>query len=116
LLPSTPGPVKTVRANAGGAEPAPDDGIVYPDAENVYEQVLMFWDKVGAAYAGAHERVASQVDEYQASLASAADCLARATSAHVDFVTAVASAQADLTREIAEAWASALRDILRTRD
>jgi hypothetical protein len=54
LRPSTTGPVKTVRSNAGDAERAPDHAIVFPDTQDVYEQVLMFWDKVGAAYVGTY--------------------------------------------------------------
>jgi hypothetical protein len=87
---------------------------VFADTQDLYEQVFMFFDKVGAAYAGAHERVASHVDEYQARLASGYDYLTRATYAHMDFANAVACACADLRRELAEACASALRDILRT--
>jgi hypothetical protein len=86
---------------------------VFTDTQNVYEHVFMFFDKVGAAYVGAYERVASHVDEYQARLASGYDCLTRATYAHIDFVNAVACARADLRREIAKASAAALRDIRR---
>jgi hypothetical protein len=108
------GQVKTVRSNAGCAWFAADHGTVFVDPEDVYEQVFAFFDKVGAAYAGAHERLATHLDEYQAWLASGYDCLTRAAYAQMDFVNAVASARADLNREMAKACDSALRDMLLT--
>jgi hypothetical protein len=105
------GQVRTVRSNAGVAELAANHvivlgdtrGVYEPDTKDVYEPVLALFDKVGAAYVAAHEKVAAHVGEYQARLASGHDYLNRAASAHVDFVKAVAGARADLRREIADA-------------
>jgi hypothetical protein len=106
------GQVNTARLNADAAGLAADHVIVPGVAEDLYEQVLVFWDRVGAAYAAAHESVASHVGDYRARLASGHGCLDRAASAHVDFVKAVAATRADLCREITTASASAWRNIV----
>lgn len=108
---------KTVRSNPAGASLSPDDGVVFADTEDVYEQLLRFFDKVGAAYVDSYERLTSLVDEYQDRLASGYGFVTRATYAQIGFVGAVVRAGADLSREMAKACAAALRDApLRTRD
>jgi hypothetical protein len=106
--------VKTARLNEVGTEPAADHVVVLGDSEDVYERVLMLWDKVGAAYVSAHETFATHLCEYQARLAWGYDydCPNRAASAPLDFMQAVAGTRADLRSEIAEACRSALHDIL----
>lgn len=103
---------KTVRSNSSGAELAADHGAVFVAPQDAYEQLLTFYDMVGAALAGAHEKIAAHVDEYQSQLASGYDCLTRATYSHLDLVNAVACAHAELGREIADAYREALRDML----
>jgi hypothetical protein len=97
--------------NAVGAEVLADHVIVLADTHDVYEQILVLGDRVGAAYVGAHEKVGSHVVEYQTRLASGYDSFNRAASAHLDFVKALTGVRAELHREIATACGSAFGDI-----